>query len=46
MNKYIIEKDKYLNKYILWEKHRNYSVMIYSGYKYECESYKKWIISG
>ena len=34
---YKVEKDKYLNKYIVWEIHRYYKVMLYSGYKYQCE---------
>ena len=37
----IIEKDKYLNKYVVWEIHRNYMINLYSGYKYQCESWLK-----
>lgn len=46
MSKYIIEKDNVLNKYVVWEKHRNYLVMVYSGYKYQCVDYIKYIVGG
>ncbi len=46
MNKYSIEKDNVLNKYVVWEKHRNYLVMVYSGYKYQCVDYIKYIVGG
>lgn len=38
--KYLISKEKELNTYIVWEKHRNYMVEVYRGFKYEC---KKWL---
>ena len=38
-NKYEIEKDPYLNIYIVWEIHRNYRVDIFKGFKYECEEW-------
>ena len=44
--KYTITKDQYLNKYVVWENHKNYKVMLYSGYKYQCESYLKYIVGG
>lgn len=44
--KYTITKDKYLDKYVLWENHKNYKVMLYSGYKYQCESYLKYVVGG
>ena len=44
--KYTIVKDRYLDKYVLWENHRNYKVMLYSGYKYQCESYLKYVVGG
>ena len=46
MNKYIIQKDNVLNKYVVWEKHSNYLVMVYSGYKYQCVDYVKYIVGG
>ena len=39
--KYIIDKDIYLNKYIIWEVHRNYMVDIFKGYKYQCKEFLK-----
>ena len=38
--KYIIEKDRVLSKYIVWEKHRNYMIERFRGFKYEC---KRWL---
>ena len=38
--KYIIEKSKELNTYIVWEQHRNYLVERYRGFKYKC---KEWL---
>ena len=29
MNKYEIEKDPYLNKFVVWEVHNNYKVEVY-----------------
>ena len=37
--KYIIEKDDYLNTYIVWEIHRNYKVDKFKGFKYQCEEW-------
>lgn len=39
--RYEIEKDKVLNKYILWEIHRNYMVERCRGFKYQCLNKKK-----
>lgn len=39
--RYEIEKDKALNKYILWEVHRNYMVERCRGFKYQCLNKKK-----
>lgn len=41
--KYIIDKDIYLNKYIVWKVHRNYMVDVFKGYKYQCKEYIKWM---
>lgn len=38
--KYEIEKDKYLNTYIVWEVHTNYKIDRFRGLKKECT---KWI---
>lgn len=39
--KFNIEKDKYLNAWIVWEVHKNYSIDRYHGRtKREC---KKWL---
>lgn len=38
---YKIEKDKILGKYIVWEKHNNYSIDRFRGYKYECQEWIK-----
>lgn len=38
---YIIEKDKYLNKYVLWERHGRLLIDVCHGYKYQCEKMKK-----
>lgn len=37
--KYVIEKDEYLNTYIVWEIHRNYKVDRFKGFKYQCEEW-------
>lgn len=39
MSKMIIKKDRYINKYIVWEIHRNYMVDRFKGYKYQCEEW-------
>lgn len=40
-NKYEIEKDKYLNCWIVWESHTNYKIdRLHSNTKKEC---KEWI---
>lgn len=46
MIKYSIKKDNILDKYIVWENHKNYKVMLYAGYKYQCESYLKYVVGG
>ena len=38
---YVIEKDPYVGKFILWEVHRNYRVDLYHGLKRECLKLKK-----
>lgn len=35
----ILEKDLYTGKYIIWEKHRNYMVEIFRGFKIQCEEW-------
>lgn len=37
----IIEKDKILNTYIVWEIHHNYKIDIFRGTKKECENFIK-----
>ena len=39
--KYVIEKDKILNCYIVWEVHKNYMIDRFRGLKKEC---KTWLI--
>lgn len=39
MKRYKIEKDKYLNKWVVWELHRNYHVARKIGFKYQCEEW-------
>lgn len=39
MVKYEIEKDIILNKYIVWEVHRNYMVEKFRGNKKQCKEY-------
>lgn len=39
--KYLIEKDPYIGKYILWEKHKNYEVDLFHGLKKDCLKLKK-----
>ena len=38
---YVIEKDPYVGKFILWGVHRNYRVDLYHGLKRECLKLKK-----
>ena len=41
MNKYEIEKDPYLNKFVVWEVHNNYKEEVYRHrLKWKC---KDWI---
>lgn len=35
----IIERDKYTKAYIVWERHRNYMVERFRGFKYQCEEW-------
>lgn len=40
MNNIRIEKDKILNKYIVWEVHRNYQLQLFiSDRKYKCQAF-------
>lgn len=43
--KYNIEKDKYLNKWIVWEVYENYSIdRLHAKTKKECKEWLKTII--
>ena len=39
--RYVIEKDPYVGKFILWEVHKNYRVDLFHGLKKDCLKFKK-----
>lgn len=41
MKVYKLEKDIYINKWIVFEIHRNYWIDVFKGYKYDCQRWLK-----